>query len=184
MIIGIAGPFCSGKDVVGEMFAERGFEVISLGDVLREEMKGKNLEITRESLQNYAREMRKRVGESYPASKIAKKVDKNKNYLIQGFRNPEEAKELKKIKDFYFVSIDAPAEIRFKRMRLRARENDPVTFEEFKKIEDMEILGVGEEGFGFNISEAMAMADKTIQNDSSLEDLKRKVRMLLGELKN
>lgn len=183
MIIGVVGPFCSGKDSIGEILAEKGFEVISTPGFLRKEMKEKGIELTRKNLQEYVRGMRKEVGLAYPSNKLVSEIKEGKNYVIQGLRNDEEGKELKKLKDFYLITIDAPERIRFERMKQRSREKDPVTYEEFKKIEDMELYGKGPGGYGFNIKACMEMADETITNDGSLEELREKVEGLLVELK-
>ena len=182
MIIGVVGPFCSGKDSIGEILAEKGFEVISTPDILRQEMKEKGIELTRKNLQEYVRNMRKEFGLAYPSNKVAKKIKEGKNYVIQGLRNDAEGRELKKLKDFYLVAIDAPEEIRFTRMKARNREKDPVTYEEFKKIEDMELYGKGPGGYGFNIKACMDLADKVIVNDGTLDGLEKKVEELLEEL--
>jgi len=183
MIIGIVGPLCSGKDTVAKLIADEGFESISTGDFLRDEMREKGIELTRENMQEYIRKMRKKEGLKYPSNRIVKTLKEGKDYLIQGLRNAEEGGELKKLKDFYLVSVNASEEIRFERMKKRAREKDPITFEEFKKIDDLELYGKGGKGYGFNIKECMDLADEVIVNDGNLQSLKEKIIKLLKELR-
>lgn len=182
MIIGLVGPLCSGKDSFSKILLERGFECFSLGDVLREEMKSAGQEITRESIQKFANNLREKEGSAIISQIIISKMRKDKSYLVQGFRNPEEIKEFRKLNDFFLVSLDSSVETRFERMKLRKREKDPENFQEFKKIDDMELLGTNQEKHGFNIQECMKMAEKKIVNDGDFEDLKNKVGQFLDSL--
>jgi len=179
MIIGVTGPLCSGKDVLGKILSEKGFEAISTGDILREEMKEKGIELTRKNIQQYVREMRKKEGIGYPSNKIASRIQEGRNYIIQGLRNDEEGKELKKLG--LLIAIDASERIRFERMKERKREKDSMTFEEFKEIDDMELYGSGD-GFGFNIKACMEMADYVIINDGNMDEFKKRTEEVLKEL--
>lgn len=181
MIIGVAGPICSGKDSLGRIFAEKGFELISTGDIIREEMRKEGIEITRENLQKFAGEMRKKEGLSYPSNKLSRILKADKNYFVQGFRNDDETREFKKIGKL--IALDAPAKLRFERMKARNREKDPTDFDKFLEIDKMELYGYGEKGFGFNIKKCMDMADHLIVNDGSEEDLRKKVEDLLDKIK-
>ena len=183
MIIGIVGPLCSGKDVTSQILSEEGFESISSGDAIRKDMKEKGIELTRENIQEFVRRMRREEGLAYPANKFVKRIIEGKDYVVSGFRNIEEVKEVKKLKYCYIVAVDAPERVRFQRMKERNREKDPVTFEEFKEIDDMEMYGEGERGFGFNIKGCIEMADYEIFNDESVEELKKEIDNLLMNLK-
>ena len=50
MIIGITGPYCSGKDTVAEYLAGMSFRHISLSDMIRNELRGKGKTPTRAAL--------------------------------------------------------------------------------------------------------------------------------------
>jgi len=50
MVIGLTSFLVSGKDTVGQMLVQRGFERFSCSDYLREVLKKKQMEITRDNL--------------------------------------------------------------------------------------------------------------------------------------
>jgi dephospho-CoA kinase len=178
MIIGVVGPVCAGKDTFLSLFKELDFEHVSMGDILRAEMKEKGIEITRENIQKYVTELRQKEGFSAVAKRVRKVVEPGRKYIVQGFRNPEEVIEMKNSGNFFLVNLDAPAEKRFLRMKERAREKDPATFEDFLRIDNLE-LGDGTLA-GFNIRGCMEIADCTIINDGDVEELRKKVDGLVS----
>jgi dephospho-CoA kinase len=89
MIIGLTGSIAAGKGI------------FSLSNELREALGERNIEITRENLQNFGNEMR----EKYGVDKIKKK--QYARVIIGGIGNPGEVDELKKLKGFFLISIDA-----------------------------------------------------------------------------
>lgn len=179
MIIGVTGPLCAGKDIIARIFEEKGFACFSFGDILRKDMKEKGIKLERREIQNYARDMRKNQGEGFIANLIIDKLG-NRNCLVQGFRNVEEIKEFRKRNDFTLIALDASPEKRFERMKSRNRENDPRTFEEFKKLDEMELNGKNAKGYGFGIKACMDEADFIIENNQGLKELKEKVDKLLA----
>jgi dephospho-CoA kinase len=77
-------------------------------------------------------------------------------------------------------AIDAPARLRWQRIRSRGRPGDDLTWEEFVAQEQRE---QGSDPSTFHIARTMARADTTIQNDGTLDDLYRTVENLLSEAK-
>lgn len=182
MIIGVVGPLCSGKDSFAQIMSGFGFEVFSFGDVLREEMKKQNIDITRENLQNFSNDLRRNRGAGAVSKIIISRMQPGKNYLVQGFRNPAEVKEFLALENFDLVSLDSSAERRFERMKLRKREKDPETFKDFRELEDKELLGVGQDEFGFHIQDCMNLASMGIVNEGNFEDLRKSAKGLLDAL--
>ena len=84
--------------------------------------------------------LREKFGSSFLAVKALEELREGKTYVVVSIRNPAEAKTLMKRKDFALVSVDAPAEVRFERMKIRHREGDPQTLEEFIALEEKENL--------------------------------------------
>ena len=81
-----------------------------------------------------------------------------------------------KNKDFILVGIDAPIEIRFKRLKERNRVGDAKTLEEFKKQEQRENLN---NATNQQLDETFKLAKKVIVNDGSLEELHKKIDDLI-----
>ncbi len=181
MIIGVTGPICAGKDEIGKIFAKKGFERLSLVEELRDEARRRGIEITRESLQDLGDKIRKEKGADALAKKVAMKVSHGKNYVIESIRNPGEVGELKKLKSFFLLCITASDVIRFARMVERGREQDPKTFDDFLKVEARD-RGIGQAMHGQQNEACWKMATVTIVNDSTLEELDKKLESVLASI--
>src|SRR3989338_4897545 len=125
MIIGITGLYCSGKDTVAEYLVEKGFAHISLSDILREQMKKMNIEITRDNLIKYGNDLRKLLGPGVLAEIAISRFARGDNYAISSIRSPAEAEVLNRFGDFVLIKVQAAASLRFKRILERKRESDP-----------------------------------------------------------
>ncbi len=180
IIIGLTGENCAGKGTIAEYLKKKSFYYLSLSDVIREELASKGKEITRANLIEEGNYMREHLGSGILSKKTIEKMEKDRNYVVDSVRNPEEAQELKKLNNFFFVYVTAPAEIRFERMHARGRESDPQTLEAFQKIEEMELKNA--EKSKQNLLETFALADRKIVNDSSVEALHEKIDLLLASL--
>jgi len=184
MIIGLTGSLAAGKGVISNFLKEKGFVYLSLSDELREIAKENKIELTREKLQNLGNSMRQNYGSGFLADKAIYKI-KNQEYkkaIVDGIRNPTEVESLRKnLKDFFLVSIDAPQEIRFKRLIERKRESDPITWEDFIKVDNRD-KGIGELESGQAVGKCMQLADVTLINSGTLENAKEDVKTLYEEI--
>ncbi len=180
MIIGLTGSYCSGKDTVAEYLVEnKGFTHYSLSDVIRDEMRSKGIEVTRENLIREGTALRANNGNAVLAVLALKKCAPEENCIISSIRHPAEVVELKKRNDFILVNVDAPERLRFERMQKRNRENDPRTFELFQEFEKRESQT---EGPGQQVTESIKMADIVLVNDAgTLEELHAKIEKVLTE---
>ena len=201
MIISLTGKNASGKGEVAAYLKTKGFIYYSLSDELREEATKRGLEPSRENLTNLGNELRKKFGPSYLAQQINNKIkeqleksnknqsnnninkknnNENTNFVIDSIRSPYEAKELMKNKDFTLIGIEAPIELRFKRLLERSRIGDAKTLEAFKQQEQRENLN---NAANQQLDETFKLSQKIIINDGTLEELHKKVDDLLKELK-
>lgn len=180
MLIGLTGENCSGKGTIAEHLMKKGFYYLSLSDVIREEVAEEGKEITRDNLVKKGNELREKFGPAILAKKTIAKIQKDRNYVIDSIRNPAEASELKKLDNFFLLYVTASPEIRFERMKVRGRESDPKTFEEFQKLEEIEAKS--KEEHKQNLEETIKMADKKVENEGSLINLYDNVNVVLGEL--
>ena len=184
MIIGVTGPLCAGTDTFGEILRkEKGFIWFSYSDILREELKKRNVEITRKNLQDIGDELRKKEGLGVLSKIIIEKIDNGFNYVIGNIRNPGEVEILREKfgKDFVLVRIDADVELRFERLSKRRREKDPKTWDEFRKVEDRD-FGINEKNYGQQHVTVFAMANFVIENNGSFDELKQRVEELLRKI--
>jgi dCMP deaminase len=181
MIVGVTGFLGSGKDTFADyLVKQKAFEHISLSDMLRDEIRKRKKEITRDLLQTVGNELRSRYGSGVLAVRALQKTVPEKNYVITSIRTRAEVEVLKERKEFVLVFIDAPIETRFERTLARMRENDPLTLESFKKAEEKEMHG--NEG-SQQLSECRKMASIIVKNDKTIAHLYVKSEKLVDDLK-
>ena len=183
MLIGITGRIAGGKGVVSDFFREREFRYLSLSQEVREEAKKRNIPMERKNLQDLGNTIRNEEGSEALAKRIIKKIDKNKNYLIDGIRNTGEVNELKRVfgKEFYLLSIDADLRIRWKNLQKRGKKSDPKTFEEFLEADKRDFQENLENGQ--QVKKCMDLADYSILNNSTIENLRKKLKDICKKIK-
>jgi len=183
MIIGLTGTISSGKGAVADFLKNKDYVYLSLSDEVREEARNRKIEVTRENLQNLGNELREKYGKGVLAARVIKKIASQRytNAIVDGIRNPEEVKELRKLPRFFLIAVDAPRELRFKRIVSRNRESDPKTFEEFLKV-DKRDLGENERESGQQVAKCMEMADFKVVNDKDISQLNEKSDSLLKDI--
>lgn len=181
MIIGIAGPLCTGKSLLSELLLEKGFLRLSFAEELREEMRRQNLIIDRKGLQDYGNEMRRLRGTDYWAKRLIAKLDPRKNYVVEGFRNPGEVHVFQSTGNFVLIGLTASTELRMHWMLTRNKDLDPKTKEDLEAI-DARDRGIGEPSYGQQSEACYALADQAIVNDGTIEALREKVETLIEEL--
>ncbi len=169
MIIGLTGKNASGKGEVAKFLESRGFQYHSLSDVLRDELKRKHLTPTRDHLTRVGNDLREKYGPSILAERILKKLAESQNYAIDSFRNPAEVEAFRQRPDFVLWAVIAKADSRFKRIKKRARENDPRTLKQFIAVENREAHNADPNKQ--SIDACVKMATVKIINDVSLKHL-------------
>src|SRR5713101_5864542 len=141
MLIGLTGRNASGKGEVARYLQKKSFYYYSLSDVIRDEIRARGLELTRENLITIGNELRQRYGPNILAERILAKIEDDKHYVIDSIRNPSEVDAFRAAKHFKLIRIEAPQEVRFQRILSRRRESDPRTLEEFIELEKREAEG-------------------------------------------
>lgn len=182
MIVGLTGKNASGKGQAAEFLKAKGFYCLSLSDVLREDIRSRGLEVSRDRLVEAGRRVRKVHGTGYLAERILARLEADKNYVVDSFRHPEEVEVFRKAPGFYLFSIEADPHTRFERIRSRNRESDPTTFEDFRELEAREASNPLSEGQ--QLDAAAQCADFHIGNDGSVEQLEEKIARILQGLES
>ena len=178
--MGLTGPNASGKGEAVKFLECKGFYPYSLSDVIREEVRSRGLEITRERLIEVGKELRCEGGNGVLAERILSQIEEDKNYVVDSFRHPEEVKAFRTRPDFHLVLIQADPEVRFARIRERKRESDAITLERFLDLEKRE--KVSKDSYGQQLEACEKEADFEIINNSSLSELTGQISELLPEL--
>ena len=180
MLIGLTGRNAAGKGEVAKHLQSKSFYYYSLSDAIRDEVRAGGGAITRERLIAVGNDLREHFGPGVLAERILKRVDADKNYVIDSIRNPAEVAVFRKAtKNFKLLLVDAPLKIRFERSVARNRESDPITFDDFIEVENREAAG---DTNAQNMIQVERLADEVLLNDSSIEDLRPRIDALVGRL--
>jgi len=173
-IIGLTGTNGAGKGEAAAFFMRHGYAFFSLSDLLREELKKRDREITRNNLIRIGNDLREKYGADILARRIMEKV-RGKS-IIDSIRNPREASFLKRKKGFVLIAVDAPAEIRYARVMQRGRDESARSLKAFLAKEQEEITGPDA---GQQLRRCMKMADYAVINDGGLDAFHRKLEKFL-----
>ncbi|MEM1646266.1 MAG: AAA family ATPase [Ignisphaera sp.] len=173
----LAGLPGSGKTVFSEIAKSIGVPVITLGDIIREEVTKRGLEPSLENILSVAQELRERYGREAIAilasNKISESLKHNCLVVVDGIRSLEEINYIKSLTnaEILVVAVHASPKVRFARLLARGRTGDPKTWDEFVKRDLREL--------SWGLGNVVALADEVIVNESSIEEFKSKVRDFL-----
>lgn len=180
IVVAVTGLPGSGKSLVAQVIAEYlKLPLISMGDLVREEVKRRGLELTPWNLEVVAIELRRERGSSVVAQMLLEEVKRrglsSEGLVVDGVRSLEEVKVLSSLGRVCVVGVFAPPRLRFERLLKRGRVGDVKSLEEFK-MRDWYNLNYG-------IGNLLALADYMIVNDSTPEDLARASRAVAEEIR-
>ncbi len=183
IVLAAVGPMAAGKGTLIEILKKKGFESSSTSDRIREEIRSRGLEITRQSLTEIGNELRTSFGESVLAERTAEHIKNSlsNHFVIDSIRNPKEIQYFKDLYDMKVISIDADQRIRYERFIKRKTNSEPMTFEEFKTLDDKELYGTAG-SHTQRVGDCMKMADVKIENVGSVEELEKRVDDALRSL--
>src|SRR5213078_743091 len=179
MLIGLTGRNAAGKGEVARYLQTKSFYYYSLSDVIREEIRSRRLQPTRDLLIAFGNELRQKYGAKILAERVLARIEDDKHYIIDSIRNPAEVDAFRAAKHFKLIRIEAPAEVRFQRIVKRRRESDPRTFEDFVALENREAEG---DDTSQNLVKVELMADHAVLNDGPLDKLYPQLDQLLLKL--
>jgi predicted RNA binding protein with dsRBD fold (UPF0201 family)/cytidylate kinase len=178
-LIAFVGYPLSGKSTAAEIAREIGIPVVVMGDIVREEVRNRNLELTDENAGRVANELREKEGMDAIARRCVpriREVGKERGIVVvDGIRGIAEVERFKNEfgDDFILVGVESSLEKRFERGKTRRREDDASTLEELKLRDQRE------ESWG--LREALDRCDIVIENESDLESFREKVEAILKE---
>ncbi|HRH24325.1 MAG TPA: AAA family ATPase [Candidatus Paceibacterota bacterium] len=185
MILGITGTIGAGKGTVVEyLVKEKGFTHYSVREAITEEILRRGLPVTRPNLNEVATDLRRTHGPTHFGDHFRARAEQDgvKDYIIESIRNPKEAEKIKSIGGFIII-VDADEHLRYDRVKGRGSHTDDVTFEEFQAHEAREMTTEDPSDPSFmDIAAVMRMADATIMNDGTLEELHAKIDEVLATL--
>ena len=177
LVICLAGMPGSGKSIIVEVAKERGYDIVVMGDAIREEAERRRLEPNPENLGKIMLELRRSEGKAVIAKRCFPKIEEKtkSKVIVDGVRSLSEVEEFKKnFPKLSFIAVHSSPETRFSRVYRRRRSDDSENWEVFRE-RDMRELSVG-------LGDAIAMAEYIIINEGKLVAVKEKIREILRRI--
>jgi dephospho-CoA kinase len=178
-VVAVVGMPASGKSEAAAVARKEGVPVVTMGDVIRDEVQRRGLEPTDENMGRVATELREEEGDDAVARRCVDEIREKDApvVLVDGIRGADEAEyfrdEFDDGDEFVLVAVEAPFETRLERVRSRGRSDDMTTPEELRQRDEREL--------GYGMGDAIEEADVTVNNDGSLEQFHEEFRALLTE---
>jgi dephospho-CoA kinase len=175
-IVGMAG---AGKSEVARVFEEHGFKKVRFGDITDEELKNRGLQPNEENERYIRQQLRKEHGMAAYAKLNLPRIDsslKSSNVVVDGLYSWEEYILLKKYYSEQFTTVAVWASASTRHGRLAHRAKRPLTLKEAASRDKSEIEKSNKGG-------PIAMADFTILNEASLEELEEETEQVSSVLK-
>ncbi len=176
MLIGLTGRNASGKTTVIDWFVERGWKCGSCSDAIRHWLREQGREITRESLTEGGRTLRREGGGGILAEMLLERIEPDERTIIDSIRTPDEVRAFRQREGFLLVEVRAPAADRWRRMQGRGRSGDPVDEAAFLAQERAEEEAVDSAGQALRAT--AALADVVIENDGDAAALVSALELL------
>ncbi|MDI9615510.1 AAA family ATPase [Methanothermobacter sp.] len=172
VVIGVSGMPGAGKGVVSRVAESMGFQVIRMGDVIRDEARKRGEEPGETAVR-----LREEYGEYVVAEKCVERIQKAKSerFLIEGIRSPHEVEIFREnFPGFRVISVFSTRKTRFKRLKKRRREDDSSSYREFIERDEREL--------GFGIGNVIATSDYMIVNEGPIWKIKNQTKKILRKL--
>ena len=154
----------AGKSTIAEGLKPKGYDIINMGNAVREEAAKRNLEPTSSNLGKLMLELREKNGPGAIAELVKSQIESSDSnvILIDGVRSNDEIQVLRKFGNVKLLAIHASTDTRFDFLQKRGRSDDPQTIDNFEERDNRE-LGVG-------ISNPIALSDYAISNIDLTKD--------------
>ena len=178
-VIAVCGLPASGKGEFAAVLAESGIPVLSMGDMVRAEVKKRDIEEYPEVFGEVAQQLRQQFGDDVLAVRLCSAVDTlledHNIVLIEGLRGVAEY-------DVFFahwqerfstVAVTAEVDVRFHRIQMRGRAEDG----------DRDSLKIRDEReIGWGLDKLIVQADSVIDNDGNLVEFINKCQIWLKQI--
>ena len=179
-VIGAVGQNGSGKDEVLKYLRDKyNVPFLATGDVVREIAAKERVEPTRENLGKISDRHFREFGQGYFVKLLADKI-RHTGWKVAGISGIRSLTDVSILRDIFgqdFILIDVyitDPHLRYRRMTARGEGRDPHSYEQFLQQDQAE-----EELF--SLKEAERLADYSISNDGTLDDLYGEIDRLVTD---
>ena len=174
-IVCVTGMPGSGKEEVVKAAQALGFQVVRMGDVVRDEATRRDLPITDASVGGMAHQERVEHGFGVWAERTLPRIPEGK-VLVEGLRGKAELDVFRRAfgPRLAVLAVHASPETRHGRMHARMRADDADGVEALRRRDEREL--------GWGLGEVIAMADALVVNEGPLPAFRRAARAALVAL--
>jgi dephospho-CoA kinase len=164
----------SGKDELVEVARQMGIATLKMGDLVRDETRRRNLQLTNANIARVANEDREKHGAGIWAQRALPKLTETR-MLVDGCRSDAELAVFRhNFGDLFVLAIFASPETRHDRMMQRARGDDGTNFQDMYDRDRRELK--------WGIGNAFTLADGMLINEGGLTEFRQAARQKLEEI--
>ena len=168
-VVGIVGLPASGKGEFSRIAVSMGIPVVVMGDVIRKAVEEARLPLTDKNLGGMANRIRAEEGMDAIARRCVPEIRGQDAHIVvvDGIRGDSEVRVFREnFPEFVLVRIDAPFEVRLRRIAGRGRSDD--------NLDATALQARDEREQSWGLTRALADAEFRIENDGSLESFIKK----------
>jgi dephospho-CoA kinase len=175
VLIVIAGMPGAGKEEFVSVAIEKGYQVVRMGDVVREFAATTPAGIGDKGVGGFANDERQKFGYDIWAKRCVDRVASERT-VIDGSRGIMELRVYQERfgKDIRLVAIHSSPYTRYPRLVKRGRGDAPKTVEEFDERDEREL--------SWGLGSLIALADSMVVNEGTLEEFKSSCAGLLESI--
>jgi dephospho-CoA kinase len=178
-VVAIVGMVGSGKSEVARIFKDNGFTVVRFGEITDEVLKKQGLPLNEDNERPVRERIRQEHGMAAYAKLSVPRIDaalKTSNVVVDGLYSWEEYTFLKEYYGDRIILVAVWTSPQDRYVRLSSRKIRPLMLAEAARRDRAEIENINKGG-------PIAMADYTILNNSTMENLKKQVERIIAWIK-
>jgi dephospho-CoA kinase len=179
----LTGRNASGKGTVASFLMKSSFVYHSLSDTLRDELKNRDLEESRENLIKIGNNLRDEGGPGILADLMVPNLNSLENHIVDSIRNPIEVNSLRREypnHKFILIAVDASPETRYERLKQRNRFGDSSSWEQFLAQEKLEESSTDPNKQ--QLLSTIKKADFYIDNSGTILELENSIAEIIDKL--